>query len=64
MAELIDHAITGYLVGDVDGAMQAVDRVSDLNRPAIRASTVTRFDKKTMVDRYAALYRTVLADRP
>jgi glycosyltransferase involved in cell wall biosynthesis len=61
MAELIDHATTGYLVGDVEDATHAVDLVGELDRPAIRESTVTRFDKATMVDRYAGLYRTVLA---
>jgi len=63
MAELIDHATTGYLVGDIDEAVRAVDLASDLDRDAIRASTVERFNRATMVDRYAAVYHAVLAER-
>jgi len=61
MAELIDHGTTGYLVSDRDGATRAVEEAGGLDRSAIRASTVSRFDRATMVDQYAALYRTVLA---
>jgi glycosyltransferase involved in cell wall biosynthesis len=61
MAELIDDASTGYLVADADAATVAVDRASSLDRAAIRASTVERFDRATMVDQYAAVYRSVLA---
>jgi glycosyltransferase involved in cell wall biosynthesis len=62
MAELIDDGTTGYLVHDVDGAVRAVELVAGLDRSGIRASTVSRFDVDTMVARYEALYRSVLAD--
>jgi glycosyltransferase involved in cell wall biosynthesis len=61
MAELIDNGKTGYLVGDVDEAAQAVDLVSDLDRVAIRVATAKRFDRRTMVDQYVTVYRAVLA---
>jgi glycosyltransferase involved in cell wall biosynthesis len=64
MAELIDHGSTGYLVADVESALQAVATAGDLDRTAIRTSTVARFDVVAMVDRYAALYRAVLAETP
>jgi glycosyltransferase involved in cell wall biosynthesis len=63
MAELIDDGATGYLVDDVGGAVRAVELVSGLDRPAIRASTVSRFDVHTMVGRYEVLYRSILAGR-
>jgi glycosyltransferase involved in cell wall biosynthesis len=62
MAELIDDGTTGYLVDDVDGAVRAVELVAGLDRVGIRASTVSRFDVGTMVARYEALYRSMLAD--
>jgi hypothetical protein len=34
--------------------------VSELDRRAIRAATVARFDVATMVDEYVAVYRSVL----
>lgn len=61
MAELIDHGVTGWLVapGDDDGAAAAVEGCGALDRRAIRAATVGRFDVSTMVDRYLTLYRSV-----
>ena len=61
MAELIDHATTGYLVGDVAEATSAVDLAAGLDRDAIRASTVKRFDRLAMVEQYVGVYRAVLA---
>jgi glycosyltransferase involved in cell wall biosynthesis len=63
MAELIDDGTTGYLVTDVDEAVDAVDRVADLDRVAIRGATVIRFDVATMIDKYVAEYRTILDPR-
>ena len=63
MAELIEHGKSGYLVTDADHAAQAVELVSTLDRAAIRESAVERFSVATMVDKYIALYRTVLAGR-
>jgi glycosyltransferase involved in cell wall biosynthesis len=61
MPELIDDGRTGFLVDDVAAATAAVERLGDLDRAAIRAHAVARFDVGTMVDRYVALYRRVLA---
>ncbi len=63
MAELIDEGTTGFLVGDVDGAADAVGRVERLDRDGIRASAVKRFDRATMVEQYVAVYDAVLAGR-
>jgi glycosyltransferase involved in cell wall biosynthesis len=63
MAELIDDGATGYLVNDLDEAVRAVELVAGLDRARIRASTVSRFDVATMVARYEALYRGILARR-
>lgn len=62
MSELIDSGTTGFLVGDIDAAVQAVERASTLDRSAIRTATVERFEVSVMVDQYEKLYRTVLAD--
>jgi len=61
MGELVDHGTTGRLVHDLDGATLAVDQVGDLDRRAIRASAVARFDRATMASRYVDVYRQVLA---
>jgi glycosyltransferase involved in cell wall biosynthesis len=60
MTELIEDRVTGYLVTGPDQAVEAVDRAGDLDRAAIRAVAVTRFDIATMIDKYVAAYRTIL----
>jgi len=71
MAEIIDDGVSGVLVGGpegvaatgIDGAIEAVERVTTFDRPAIRAATVARFDVATMVDRYVDVYRSVINQR-
>jgi glycosyltransferase involved in cell wall biosynthesis len=63
MSELIDHETSGYLVGNVDEASAAVEVAGALDRAAIRASTVERFDRATMVRKYADLYDAVVGQR-
>jgi glycosyltransferase involved in cell wall biosynthesis len=63
MAELIDDGIddgsTGALVGDVAGAVDAVARVAQFDRSAIRARAVARFGHDRMVDAYVDVYEQV-----
>jgi glycosyltransferase involved in cell wall biosynthesis len=61
MAELIDHNRSGYLVNDIDQAVDAVELAGSTDRPAIRASTVERFNVEAMVSKYVDLYRTILS---
>ena len=63
MPELIDEGRTGFLVGDVDGAVAALPAVATLDRAAIRHSTVERFDVSTMVAGYVDVYRMTLRRR-
>jgi len=63
MTEIIDHATTGFVVENAEEATHAVDLVGALDRPAIRASILDRFSAETMVNKYVALYRSVLSTR-
>jgi glycosyltransferase involved in cell wall biosynthesis len=60
MPELVEDGVTGFLVDDVDGAVAAVDRVATLDRSAIRAAAVSRFDRRTMAAKYVDVYRSVV----
>ncbi len=60
MSEIIDDQRTGFLVDDIDGAVRAVSDAAKLDRPGIRDATVDRFDVSTMIDKYVAVYRSVL----
>lgn len=63
MGELIDDGVTGFLVGDMAGAVEATGRVGSLDRTAIRADAARRFDVGRMVEQYEDVYRQVLAVR-
>ncbi|HEX4866482.1 MAG TPA: glycosyltransferase family 4 protein [Acidimicrobiales bacterium] len=63
MPELIDDAVTGFVVDGLDAAVAAVSRVDTLDRRRVRAVAVERFHHDRMVDEYVDVYRAVLADR-
>ncbi len=63
MPELIDHATTGFLVDTAADAVAAVSDVDLLDRSAIRATAVARFDVLRMIERYVEVYSDVLAER-
>jgi len=63
MPEIIDDQVTGFLVTDVAGAVGATDAAARLDRTAIRNSTIERFDVSAMVEKYVAVYRTVIHGR-
>jgi len=60
MPELIDHGVTGFLVDSVDAAVEAIDRVGEIDRAACRAAVAARFTVDRMADRYLDLYRSLL----
>jgi len=60
MPELVDHGVTGFLVDDVAGAIEAVDRIGEIDRASCRAAVAARFTVDRMAERYLALYRTLL----
>jgi glycosyltransferase involved in cell wall biosynthesis len=57
MPELIAAGTTGFLVDDIDGAVGAVGASTTLDRAAIRAHAVERFDAVRMVEAYIEAYR-------
>jgi glycosyltransferase involved in cell wall biosynthesis len=60
MGELIDDGTTGFLVGDVDAAVAAVERAASVDRAAIRSNAVARFGVERMVDAYIAAYGEIV----
>jgi glycosyltransferase involved in cell wall biosynthesis len=56
MSEIISEGATGFVVGGVTAASEAVVRVAELDRNAVRAEAVERFDTNRMVDEYVVAY--------
>jgi glycosyltransferase involved in cell wall biosynthesis len=63
MPEVVDEGITGSLVHTVEQAVDAVDRIGNIDRAGCRARATQRFDAGRMVDDYLAVYDEV-ARRP
>jgi glycosyltransferase involved in cell wall biosynthesis len=58
--EIVDHGITGFIVGNVEEAAAAVPRLKTLDRAVIRQRFVERFSVERMARDYLALYGTIL----
>ena len=60
LPELVTDGVTGFLVEDVDAAVEAVGRVHLLQRQACRSDVEVRFTSERMVRDYAALFDRVV----
>jgi glycosyltransferase involved in cell wall biosynthesis len=55
--ELIEDGVSGFIVGSVEEAAAAVDRVSTLRRENCRQAFLERFTASRMADDYVEIYR-------
>ncbi len=62
MPEIVRPGVTGFLVTDVDQAVDAVHAAARLDRRACRADAAARFSADRMVDDYETLF-TAVAER-
>ncbi len=60
MPEIIRPGVSGYLVVDLDGAVEALGAAAHLDRRRVRDSIEGRFGVARMVDEYLALYHRIL----
>lgn len=60
LPEIVREGIDGFFGDDVDHMAFLVDRVAELDRHAIRRSVIERFSAERMVDRYEALYESLI----
>ena len=58
--EVIDHAVTGFIVEDAQSAVAALDRLDELSREEIRAQFERRFTAETMAKRYVECYTALI----
>lgn len=61
--EVIDHAVTGYIVEDVQGAVAALQRLDELSREEIRAQFERRFTARAMAREYVERYTALIEQR-
>ncbi len=60
MPEVLRDQETGFLVGDIEQAVQALHRIPELDRAACRRWVESRFSRERMADDYLRLYGIIL----
>jgi glycosyltransferase involved in cell wall biosynthesis len=58
--EVIDDGVTGFVVGSIEEAVEAVGRIPEIDRATVRAA----FDNRFTVERMARDYLKIYADLP
>jgi len=62
--EVVDHGVTGFIVGNEDEAVHAVGRLAELDRGAVRARFEQRFSARRMAHEYVRHYEAVVKAKP
>jgi glycosyltransferase involved in cell wall biosynthesis len=57
--EIIDDGVTGFVVDNIDQAVQAVERIAELDRKACRLAFEGRFSVQRMADDYSVIYARI-----
>jgi len=63
MPEVVADGETGFLVGSVEEAADALAKVKRIDRTRCRAWVEEKFSAERMVDRYLSLYRRIISER-
>jgi glycosyltransferase involved in cell wall biosynthesis len=63
VSEIIRDGVSGFICHNVEGCVNAIDKVSILDRYAVREYVSQRFGVKQMVDGYEAVYQKIIAER-
>jgi glycosyltransferase involved in cell wall biosynthesis len=63
MPELIQDGSSGFIVDDLDAAVQAVGKINSLDRRVCREDVEKRFTSQRMAQQYLAIYQRILEDR-
>ncbi len=64
MPELIENGKSGFLVNNVDEAVETVARIKEIDRAACRHHVGRHFTVDRMIDEYIRVYEMILQERP
>jgi glycosyltransferase involved in cell wall biosynthesis len=62
--EVLEQAVTGFLVRDAQEAVAAVAKLSEIDRAACRRVFEDRFSARRMTDEYLAIYQRLIGEEP
>jgi glycosyltransferase involved in cell wall biosynthesis len=58
--EVMADGLSGFIVDDIEAAVQAVERIGEIDRRACRAYFERRFSAAVMAEGYLSVYRQLL----
>jgi glycosyltransferase involved in cell wall biosynthesis len=61
LPDIVEDGVTGFLVDDVAGMADAIERIGAIDPAACRAAASARFSLRRMIDEYLALYERLVA---
>ena len=61
--EVMDHGVTGFIVDDVPGAIEACGKLDQIDRKLVRAQFDKRFTARRMAEDYVSVYQRLIARR-
>ena len=59
--EVVEHGVTGFVVDDVAGMIDAIGRIDEIDRTSCRRHVERHFDLPVMVDGYERVFRDLVA---
>jgi glycosyltransferase involved in cell wall biosynthesis len=60
--ELVEEGVTGFIVDNIDGAVEAVTKAGALDRSLCRQRFEERFTAARMARQYVAVYQRLIGD--
>ena len=60
LSELIDDGITGFLVNNIDEAVNAIKKIDIISRSECRRQAIERFDVSVMAKNYVKIYKKLI----
>jgi glycosyltransferase involved in cell wall biosynthesis len=64
VSEVLDHGRTGFIVNNLEEAVDAVQRVPTIERKQCRRAFEDRFSAARMAQDYVAIYQQLVDDKP
>lgn len=61
--EVVEDGVTGFVRGSVEGLIQAIPRLAEIDRAACRARVEAHYSDRAVVDGYLTVYERMLARR-
>jgi glycosyltransferase involved in cell wall biosynthesis len=63
VAEIVDHGVTGFIVENIEQAVEAVRQIPSLDRRACHQRFLQRFTSRRMCDKYVAAYERAICEK-